>query len=114
MVRKLNAGAGGAAVPGVTYTTIPTEHDELVEPYTSGILHAPNVTNVVLQSVCPDDLSEHALEAFDPVVAQIILDALDPAHAAKVSCTGLPPLAPAPAARAKSVRKRARRSRRTR
>jgi len=92
MVKLLNSGPGGAAVPGVTYTTIPTTHDELVVPYTSGILNAPNVTNEVLQNVCPNDLSEHAAEAFDPVVAQLVLNALDPAHAAAVSCGVLPPL----------------------
>ena len=92
MVKLLNSGPGGAAVPGVTYTTIPTKHDELVVPYTSGILNARNVTNDVLQDVCPNDLSEHVLEAFDPVVAQLVLNALDPAHAQPVSCGLLPPL----------------------
>jgi triacylglycerol lipase len=92
MVKMLNSGVGGAAVPGVTYTTIPTTHDELVVPYTSGILNAPNVTNEVLQDVCPNDVSEHAFEAFDPVVAQLVLNALDPAHATPVSCGTLPPL----------------------
>jgi triacylglycerol lipase len=97
MVKKLTQG--GAAVRGVIYTTIPTEHDELVVPYTSGILpQAPNVTNHVLQSVCPLDLSEHLAEAFDPVVAQLIFNALDPATARKVSCAGLPPVAPSPGA----------------
>lgn len=84
MVRKLNRG--GAAVPGVTYTTIPTRNDELVVPYTSGLLDAPNATNHVLQDVCPADVSEHAAEAFDPVVAQIVLNALDPRRAKPVSC----------------------------
>jgi triacylglycerol lipase len=92
MVKQLNSGTGRAAVPGVTYTTIPTTHDELVVPYTSGILNAPNVTNEVLQDVCPNDLSEHAAEAFDPVVAQLVLNALDPAHATPVSCGLLAPL----------------------
>jgi hypothetical protein len=96
MVKKLNAGRGGAAVPGVRYTTIPTTHDELVVPYTSGILRASNVTNRVLQQVCPDDLSEHLAEAFDPVVAQLVFDALDPSHSKPISCAGLPPIAPAP------------------
>jgi triacylglycerol lipase len=96
-VKALNAGPGGAAVPGVQYTTIPTRHDELAVPYTSGILDAANVTNHVLQDVCPNDLSEHVAEAFDPVVVQLILNALDPAHARPVSCAGLPPLAPPPA-----------------
>lgn len=91
MVRRLNEG--GAAVAGVEYTTIPTRYDELVIPYTSGILHAPNVTNHILQDVCPADLSEHAAEAADPVVAQIVLNALDPARAQPVSCAGQRPTA---------------------
>lgn len=84
MVKKLNKG--GAAVPGIAYTTIPTRYDELVVPYTRGILYAPNATNRILQDVCPTDLSEHVAEAFDPVVVQIILNALDPRHAKPVSC----------------------------
>jgi hypothetical protein len=96
MVKMINSGAGGAAVPGVSYTTIPTKNDELVVPYTSGILDAPNVTNKILQDVCPSDISDHGAEAFDPVVAQIVLNALDPAHAKSVSCAGLPPFAPPP------------------
>ena len=32
MVKEINSGPGGAAVPGVTYTTIPTRYDELVVP----------------------------------------------------------------------------------
>ncbi|MGI8920365.1 MAG: lipase family alpha/beta hydrolase [Solirubrobacteraceae bacterium] len=95
MVKALNQG--GPAVAGVQYTTIPTRYDELVVPYTSGILNAPNATNHILQDVCPNDFSEHVAEAFDPVVAQIVFNALDPAHARAVSCAGLPPLlAPAP------------------
>ena len=81
----------------MTYTTIPTKYDELVVPYASGSLNAPNVTNHVLQDVCRNDISEHAFEAFDPVVAQLVLNALDPANAKPVSCAGLPPLGqPAP------------------
>lgn len=93
MVQKLNAGPDGAAVAGVQYTTIPTRYDELVVPYTSGILHAPNVTNHVLQDICPANLDEHVAEAFDPVVAQLIFNGLNPAHAQPVSCSGLPPAA---------------------
>jgi triacylglycerol lipase len=96
MVKKLNSGPGGAAVPGVTYTTIPTKYDELVVPYTSGILNAPNVTNEILQDVCPNDIDDHTAEAFDPVVAQLVLNALDPANAKPVSCAGLPPFGQPP------------------
>jgi triacylglycerol esterase/lipase EstA (alpha/beta hydrolase family) len=94
MVQKLSQG--GAAAPGVTYTTLMTRYDELVVPYTSGTLPPP-ATNIVLQNVCPNDIDEHAAEAFDPVVVQLIFNALDPAHAQPVSCAGLPPFAPPPA-----------------
>lgn len=87
MVQKLNSGPGGAAVPGVAYTTVMSRYDELVVPYTSGYLHAPNATNLVVQDVCANDVSEHALLAFDPVVAQIVFNALDPAHRRPVSCS---------------------------
>jgi triacylglycerol lipase len=92
MVQKLNQG--GAAAPGVTYTTIMTRYDELVVPYTSGTLPPP-ATNIVLQNICPSDIDDHVAEAFDPVVAQLIFNALDPAHAQPVSCAGLP-LTPPP------------------
>lgn len=89
MQRRLTAG--GAAAPGVTYTTVMTKYDELVIPYTSGIMRAPGATNVVLQHVCPGDLSEHAAVAFDPVAAQLAFNALDPADARPVDCRRLPP-----------------------
>jgi triacylglycerol lipase len=94
MVKLLNAN-GGPEVPGIDYTTIMSAHDELVIPYTSGMLPPP-ATNIVLQKVCPTDLSEHGLEAFDPVVAQLIFNALDPAHAKPVVCGALPPFGPPP------------------
>jgi triacylglycerol lipase len=78
---------GVFAVPGVTYTTIMTRYDELVVPYTSGELNAPNATNIVVQDQCPLDFSEHATLAWDPVVGQDILNALDPGEAQPVPCT---------------------------
>jgi pimeloyl-ACP methyl ester carboxylesterase len=78
---------GNYAVPGIDYTTIMTRYDELVSPYTSGELHASNATNIVVQDQCPLDFSEHATMAFDPVVAQDVLNALDPHLAGPVPCT---------------------------
>ncbi|AHH96356.1 lipase family alpha/beta hydrolase [Kutzneria albida] len=88
----LNSVNSGEAFPHqVHFTTIVTRYDEAVVPYTSGIAPAgPNITNLVLQDQCPTDLSEHVLEAVDPVVGQDILNALDPAHAVPVNCFGLP------------------------
>ncbi|HWE65047.1 MAG TPA: alpha/beta fold hydrolase [Acidimicrobiales bacterium] len=80
-------GDGVYAVPGVTYTTIMSRDDELVIPYTSGELRAPNATNIVVQNQCPLDFSEHVTLAFDPVVGQNILNALDPGNAHPVPCT---------------------------
>jgi triacylglycerol lipase len=77
---------GVYAVPGVTYTTIMTKYDELVTPYTSGRLTAPNATNIVVQDQCPIDFAEHLAVAFDPTVGQDILNALDPAHKKPVPC----------------------------
>jgi triacylglycerol esterase/lipase EstA (alpha/beta hydrolase family) len=88
---------GGIAVPGVAYTSIVTRNDELVSPYTSGIESAPNMTNLVVQKQCPLDQAEHASMAADPVVAQDVLNALDPNHPAPVPCTLVLPLIGAPA-----------------
>lgn len=51
--------AGGVTVPGVTYTRIVTRLDELVIPYTSGIVAEPNSTNITVQDQCPQDLADH-------------------------------------------------------
>jgi len=88
---------GGDGVPGVRFTTVMTKYDELVVPYTSGHLDSA-VDNVVLQDVCPGNLAEHAMVAFDPVAAQITFNALDPANAQPVQCLPLFSKPPAPAA----------------
>jgi pimeloyl-ACP methyl ester carboxylesterase len=83
-LQKLDAR--GWALPGVTYTDVMTQYDELVQPYTSGNLKAPNVTNIVLQTQCALDFSDHLTVAYDPTAAQDMLNALDPAHARPVPC----------------------------
>ncbi len=77
---------GVVAVPGVQYTTILTRHDEIVTPYTSGLLDAPNATNIVLQDGCEEDLSEHLSAAFTPRAMDIVLNALDPEHSVPPVC----------------------------
>jgi triacylglycerol lipase len=76
---------GGVVVPGVTYTNIVTKYDELVSPYTSGI--EAGMRNVVVQSRCATDYTEHFEIAADPVAAGYVLNALDPAHPRPVPCT---------------------------
>jgi triacylglycerol esterase/lipase EstA (alpha/beta hydrolase family) len=94
-LEKINAD-GGPAVDGVTYTMILTRYDELVVPYTSGLLDG--ATNIVLQDGCPTDLAEHVAVAFDPVTLAHIRNALDPDHAQPVRCTPVGPEAPTAAA----------------
>jgi triacylglycerol lipase len=88
-VQKLNAG--GAAVPGVTYTNIVTRLDELVVPSTSGTMDAPNATNIMVQDQCLLDLSDHVALAADHIVGRDTLNALDPAHAEPIVCSPVLP-----------------------
>jgi triacylglycerol lipase len=90
-IKKMNAG--GVAAPGVKYTSIVTRNDELVSPYTSGLMpDGPNVTNVVLQNLCPLDQAEHVAVAADPVTAGVIYRALDPTRAPNPPCVPVLPV----------------------
>ncbi|MFD9636033.1 esterase/lipase family protein [Streptomyces violascens] len=81
--------AEGDTEPGVTYTNIITKTDEVVTPYTNQYLTAgPGATvhNVLLQGVCPLDLTGHMGSSYDPNTYQLVLNALDPTHAHPVRC----------------------------
>jgi triacylglycerol esterase/lipase EstA (alpha/beta hydrolase family) len=80
--------AGGDTVAGVAYTVITTRYDEVVTPYTSAFLSGPNVRNIVVQNQCPVDITEHVGISYDPVALHDVRNALDPAHATPVGCTG--------------------------
>ncbi|MEU0275160.1 alpha/beta fold hydrolase [Streptomyces sp. NPDC006307] len=82
---KLNEG--GDTVPGVDYTVIATKYDQVVTPYRSQFLDGPNVRNVLLQDLCPLDLSEHvAIGLSDRITFHEVVNALDPAHATPTTC----------------------------
>lgn len=87
-----NLNAGGDTVPGVKYTVIETRYDEVVTPYTSAFLSGPAVTNVLLQSQCGLDFSEHLSISFDHIALRDVLNALDPAHARAPACSFVAPL----------------------
>lgn len=89
-IRKLDDGP--ITVSGVDYTQIVTEDDELVVPYTSGIIDEPGSTNFVVQDQCPLDGADHLAIVSDPVAARDVLNALDPAHAEPVPCTVVLPV----------------------
>jgi triacylglycerol esterase/lipase EstA (alpha/beta hydrolase family) len=84
--------AGGDTVAGPTYTVIETRNDEIVTPYTSAFLSGPDVTNIVLQNVCPLDQTDHIGIADDPVALHLVLNALDPARPQAVPCVPVLPI----------------------
>ncbi|MER7761509.1 alpha/beta fold hydrolase [Streptomyces sp. NPDC097619] len=87
-LNRLNAG--GDTVPGVAYTVIATQYDEVVTPYRSGYLTGPNVRNVLLQDLCPLDLSEHvAIGLTDRIAFHAAENALDPANAERTTCASV-------------------------
>ncbi|MCX5379206.1 triacylglycerol lipase [Streptomyces sp. NBC_00091] len=86
--KKLNEG--GDTVPGVQYTVIATKYDEVVTPYRSAFLDGPGVRNVVLQDLCPLDLSEHVtIGLTDRIAWHEAANALDPAHAERTTCASV-------------------------
>ncbi|WP_159664006.1 esterase/lipase family protein [Streptomyces mexicanus] len=85
---RLNAG--GDTVPGVHYTVLATRYDEVVTPWRSQYLSGPDVRNVLLQDLCPADLSEHlAIGLYDRIAYHEVANALDPAHATPTTCASV-------------------------
>ncbi|WP_306190834.1 triacylglycerol lipase [Streptomyces sp. MK5] len=85
---KLNEG--GDTVPGVHYTVIATKYDEVATPWRSQYLTGSDVRNVLLQDLCPIDLSEHlAIGLFDRVAFHEVANALDPPHATATTCASV-------------------------
>lgn len=84
--------AGGDTVPGVDYTVIESEYDEVVTPYTSAFLSGPNVTNITLLDQCPLDHGEHLSMPYDHIADADVLNALDPAHQHTPVCSPVFPV----------------------
>ena len=78
---------GPIAQPGVSYTVIASTGDELVTPHETSFVREPGVTNEVVQDTCPFDPVGHIGLAYDTDVAQLVVNALDPAHAGPVACS---------------------------
>ncbi|WP_433655414.1 esterase/lipase family protein [Nocardia sp. CA-128927] len=78
--------ASGVYAPNVHYTNIVTTTDIQVQPYTSGVRPAPNATNIVLQDICPVNLSGHLSVSVDPTVTALALQALDPGTPRQIPC----------------------------
>ncbi|WSG63171.1 alpha/beta fold hydrolase [Nocardia sp. NBC_01730] len=81
--------AGGDTVPGVQYVTIGSRVDEMIQPFSNIALRGPGAQNIVLQDLCPSDLTGHFHMVYDPFVQELLLTALDPGSPAPV-CKPVP------------------------
>jgi pimeloyl-ACP methyl ester carboxylesterase len=97
-IAALNSGQ--ETFPGISYTDIYTDTDEVVVPNIgpdpSSALHGGGgeITNVAIQQVCPTDLSEHiGIGTYDNTAYQIAMDALthpgpaDPGRVSRSVCS---------------------------
>jgi triacylglycerol esterase/lipase EstA (alpha/beta hydrolase family) len=84
-MHKLNDG--GDTLPGVRYTAIGTRYEEIISPDESQFLSGRAVTNILLQDQCPIDFVDHLASSYDSIALHDVLNALDPAHATKPTCT---------------------------
>ncbi|NKY51216.1 esterase/lipase family protein [Nocardia vermiculata] len=87
-MRDLNAG--GDTVPGVRYTTVGSRVDEMIQPYTNIALTGPGAHNIVLQDLCPIDLTGHFHLVYDRFAQQLLLTLLDPETAPLPQCSYVP------------------------
>jgi|tagenome__1003787_1003787.scaffolds.fasta_scaffold20672810_2 triacylglycerol esterase/lipase EstA (alpha/beta hydrolase family) len=84
-MQRLNAG--GDTLPGVRYTVIGTRYEDIISPYGSQFLSGRAVTNILLQDQCATDFVDHLASSYDSVALHDVLNALDPAHATRPTCT---------------------------
>lgn len=84
-------GIGGMTRPGVTYLTISSRTDLVVTVGESQLPPAPDVTDSVVQDICPFDSVDHNDISYDENVGQMVRNALDPAHALPVECRTVAP-----------------------
>ncbi len=99
-IAALNAGD---ETPGdISYTSLYTQFDELVQPVESSILDAgidnPKVTNLLLQDLCPGRFVDHVtIGLTDRLTFELTLDAISnpgPANIERAGGAGLCGLAP--------------------
>ncbi len=78
-IPELNAG--GDTTPGVNYTVIVTQKDQVVTPYTRSFLEAgpgATVNNITLQNGCSIDNSDHMNISYSPRAIYFVQKGLDP------------------------------------
>ncbi|QTI71544.1 esterase/lipase family protein [Gordonia polyisoprenivorans] len=73
--------------PGIRYFNLASTHDEVVFPLANALMDpAPNVTNIVVESVCPHSVVGHLGMIYSPTVGALVQGALDPRRPVPVPC----------------------------
>ncbi len=87
-IKKL-FGSGEPVAAGVRYVVIETEHDEVVTPYAHAFLSGSNVTDITIQSQCPNDPVAHIGMFDDSPALQNVLNQLSasPNPTFKATCS---------------------------
>ncbi|AGP29697.1 triacylglycerol lipase [Corynebacterium terpenotabidum Y-11] len=92
---QTSLNAGGDTLPGITYTVIGTQYDEVTTPYDSTFLTAgegATVTNITLQDGCAADHSDHVSMTYSPRLIDLVKNALAPGTVAEPRCTANSPI----------------------
>ncbi|MCJ0904555.1 triacylglycerol lipase [Rhodococcus sp. ARC_M6] len=82
----------GVYAASVEYTNIVTRYDQVVVPYSSGILAASNASNIVVQDGCEQDQSDHIALVASQRTAAFTLAALDPSGPRQIPCDRVLPI----------------------
>lgn len=83
---------GPIAQPGIQYTIIASQFDEIITPTTTAFVFEPGVINLYIQQYCPADASGHAREPYSPNIQAVVVNALNGYPAGPAVCSAGPDL----------------------
>ncbi|MFT3898903.1 MAG: alpha/beta fold hydrolase [Gordonia sp. (in: high G+C Gram-positive bacteria)] len=79
----------GPRHPGIRYVNLATRFDQISTPYRVTLMPpGANITNTLIQDVCPASRIGHVGMAYSPTVGALVRRALDPAQRVRVPCPG--------------------------
>jgi len=75
--------------PEVEYATVTSRSDLVVQLSESQLPPGPNVSHVVVQDSCAENLTNHGTMVYDDITLRIVRNLLEPAAAVAPSCHAL-------------------------
>lgn len=82
---------GKIVQPGNSVTIIASKTDEVLIPPETAFVREPGVTNIWLQDVCPQDMTQHIPEGYDENIWNLVLNALQKTPRRRFQCVPGPP-----------------------